>query len=216
MLVVCWMSCGHLHYDGAKVHHCHRGWSFHFSTQKIHPCDISKGRRLDFLHYCRINTNQFEINSNLTLACTSPHFTSTDRTPLLQTQGQEYAQSLVESCNTSRGFSAELFGRLIDSAETERQKAARKKRKDVVRKLEEVYDGTRKMTSSICFEDGGILNEDAMIAVMSYNSSKKREREKKDERKAVKRRKTFEDANTFSGDGESTVRIHCCSVESIE
>jgi hypothetical protein len=37
------------------------------------------------------------------------------------------------------------------------------------------------MTSSICFEDGGVLNEDAMNAVMSYNNSKKREREEKDE-----------------------------------
>jgi hypothetical protein len=34
------------------------------------------------------------------------------------------------------------------------------------------------MTSSICFEDGGVLNEDAMNAVMSYNNSK-RENEKK-------------------------------------
>jgi hypothetical protein len=32
---------------------------------------------------------------------------------------------------------------------------------------------------------------------MSYNNSKKREREEKDERKAVKRRKTVEDAITF-------------------
>lgn len=104
-----------------------------------------------------------------------------DHTPPIQTQGQEYAQSLVESCNTSSGFSAELFGRLMDSADTERQKAVRQKRKDIGRKLQEVYDGSRKMTSSICFEDCGVLNEDAMNAIMSYNNSKKREREEKDE-----------------------------------
>jgi hypothetical protein len=85
----------------------------------------------------------------------------------------------------------------MDSADTERQKAVRQKRKDIGRKLQEVYDGSRKMTSSICFEDGGVLNEDAMNAVMSYNNSKKREREEKDEQKAVKRRKTVEDAITF-------------------
>mmetsp|Transcript_27692 Transcript_27692/g.50149 ORF Transcript_27692/g.50149 Transcript_27692/m.50149 type:complete len:121 (+) Transcript_27692:867-1229(+) len=115
--------------------------------------------------------------------------TLSDHTPPIQTQGQEYAQSLVESCNTSSGFSAELFGRLMDSADTERQKAVRQKRKDIGWKLQEVYDGSRKMTSSICFEDGGVLNEDAMNAVMSYNYSKKREREEKDERKAIKAKK---------------------------
>jgi hypothetical protein len=60
------------------------------------------------------------------------------------------------------------------------------KRKDIGWKLEEVYDGSRKMTLWICFEDGGVLNEDAMNAVMSYNNSKKREWEEKDEQKQLR------------------------------
>jgi hypothetical protein len=70
---------------------------------------------------------------------------------------------------------------ILDEFGIERNKFYYELNKRVGQKLQEVYDGSRKMTSSICFEDCGVLNEDAMNAIMSYNNSKKREREEKDE-----------------------------------
>jgi hypothetical protein len=108
-------------------------------------------------------------------------------TPMQPTRGQNIAASLLG--NTSSGCSGEVFGKLIDSANNEELKAQRKRSNQTGRKLKEVYEGTRKMTSSLCFGDGGILNEAMLNAVVAYNSTRKREKVEKDERLAVKHQK---------------------------
>jgi len=79
----------------------------------------------------------------------------------------------VGSCNTSSGYSAEVFGKIIDSADSEKQKAEQQRCQDTGRKLEEVYDGTRKLTSTLCFQVGGVLDEAMLNAVTTYKNKKK-------------------------------------------
>lgn len=47
---------------------------------------------------------------------------------------------------------------------------------------------------SLCFQDGGILNETVLITITSYHNAKKQEKEEKDKQKATKHQKTIDEA----------------------
>lgn len=103
----------------------------------------------------------------------------------------------MDACNTASGVAAETFGKVIDATNTDKQKAKQFRRKTKGRKYKEAMEGTRKITSSVAFQHGGILNETMWDILVAHENNKRRAQEEKDVRAASKRRKTVSEAKAL-------------------
>lgn len=86
---------------------------------------------------------------------------------------------------------------MLDATDNEEHKAKRQKINDMAQKVKEVHEDTRKITSSICFQGSGILNQTVLNTVVAYNNAKKQENEEMNERKAARCQKTIDKAKAL-------------------
>ena len=81
------------------------------------------------------------------------------------------------------------LGKIINSANSDKHKTESQKQYDTGHELQEVFEGTRKLTSTLMFQSGGTLNKTALDVTVGYTNAIKQKLDEKDEIRAVKRLK---------------------------